>query len=365
MLDKRSRSGYCVKCSAVFSTPSPIGGLRSHTATTQHVMKKLIILPQPEIDDNIIWGCDYGSGYFHCWNGAKYLQLKAEDFASLAFAADFDTIVIENAHMQPKRESLAQVFEYQELAQIADIAAARNIEIRLWFHSQTPKWRAKLKMGDKSDEIDAKTIYAIVENRGLEGLQYFKPREQYPPRILWAHQQVADMNLIMNIARIDYEAQKCPAVNIYYEKQTGARSQSLITVCKKDDGTNIRSDINRWFFGKQSSIYGLSLWSALVDWDGNPREFNGFQPGVKFIMNELLKQKPNHFKGGTARSNIMHHCFRNIAIKHLGIRKDKTKLSQFSDEQQIKFIALRQRFRRGMVITLHAMKKYINEQMTV
>lgn len=335
-------------------------------------MQQSLFLPEPEPEiqapepiDDTIWGCDYGSGYFHCWNSVRYLQLKPEDFASLAFAADFDTIVIENAHMQPKRESLAQVFEYEELVKIANIAAARNIEIRLWFHSQTPKWRAKLKMGDKSDEIDAKTIYAIVENRGLMGLQYFKPREQYPPRILWAHQQVDDMNLIMNIARINYEAQKCPAVNIYNKKVTGAKRQIQNIVLTIDDGTNIRSDINRWFFGKQSSIYGLSLWAALVDLDGNPRQFNGVQPGVKFIMNELLKQKPNHFRGGTARSNIMHHCFRNVAIKHLDTRKSKKKPHDFNKEQQQKFIALRRRFRRAMVITLHVMKKYINEQMTV
>ena len=371
MLDKRSRSGYCVKCSAVFNQSSPFrGGLPFHAATTQQIMQQSLFPPEPKpklktpkpIDDTI-WGCDYGSDYFHCWNGAKYLKLKPEDFASLAFAADFDTIVIENAHMQQKRESLAQVFEYEELVKIADIAAARNIEIRLWFHSQTYKWRAKLKMGDKSDEIDAKTIYAIIQDRGLEGLQYFKPRQEYPPRILWAHQQVRDMNNILNMARKNYDDWIYPGMELFYKDARHRSQHNAWKLCGDDN--ELKRNINNWFFDYPCRD-GLSLWFAVVDRNGHlRRDDNNVAPGVKFIMNELLKQKPNHFYGGTARSNIMHHGFRNHAIKHLGTRSEKTKLHEIEGAQHEKWLALRQRFRRGMVITLHAMKKYINEQMTV
>lgn len=315
---------------------------------------------------NFIWGCDYGSEYFHCWNGAKYLRLKPQDFASLAFASDFDTIVIENAHMQPKRESLAQVYEYEQLAKMAGIAAMRNIEIRLWFHSQTPKWRAKLEMGDKSDEIDAKTIYTIIEHRGLQGLQYFRPRKEYPPRIAWAHQQVRDMNNILNMARKNYDDWIFPGMELFYREARYRSQHNAWKLCGDDN--DLKRSINNWFFDDPCRD-GLSLWFAIVDRNGQlRRDDNNIAPGVKFIMNELLKQKPNHFRGGTARSNIMHHGFRNLAIQHLGTRSEgkiDTKLHEIKGVQYEKWLTLRRRFRRAMVITLHGMKQYIHEQMTV
>lgn len=323
------------------------------------------ITHKPTLETEGLWGCDYGSGYFHCFNG-RYYRLKPEQFASLSFAADFDTIVIENAHMQPKQRSLAQVFTLQQLESLADIAALRNIEIRLWFHSQTPKWRAMLDMGDKSDEIDAKTIYEIARRRGVEDLQHFRPRASLPPRIDWAHRQIEDMNDILNAARIDYEANKCPAVAIF---NRDARSRSLQAAWKLNGTYSpLCQDINNFFLGPDAFRQGLSLWAALVAWDGSPRIYNNQPPGVKFIMNELLRQRPNHFRGGVARSNLMYWGFRNSAIKHLGIRcngKVEKRLHELSPAQREKWLLYRQRYRKAMVATLHAMKHYINGQMMV
>ena len=312
-----------------------------------------------------LWGCDYGSGYFHCFNG-RYLRLKPEQFALLGFANDFDTIVIENAHMQAKQRSLAQVFTLQQLESIADTAALRNIDIRLWFHSQTPKWRAILDMGDKSDEVDARTIYRIAQQRGIDDLQYFRPRASLPPRIQWAHQQIEDMNDILNAARIDYEANKCPAVAVFNRDARSRSLQAAWTI----NGTYspICRDINNFFLGIDAFRQGLSLWAALISWDGTPRTYNGQQPGVKFIMNELLRQRPNHFRGGVARSNLMYWGFRNNAIKHLGLRingKIDKRLHELTPSQHQKWLQYRQRYRKAMVATLHAMKHYINGQMMV
>jgi hypothetical protein len=320
---------------------------------------------EERLSGDIAWGCDYGNGYFHCFNG-RYIKLRPKLFASLSFANDFDTIVIENAHMQPKRRSLAQVFEYEQLIEIFNTAKLRNIKILLWFHSQTPKWRSILNIGDKSDEIDAKTIYEIVRRKGLTGLQYFSPRSEYPPRIKWAHQQVADMNEILNAAKIDYESDKCPAVKFFISK---GRHKILRMVWDTYGAISSETlEISQWFLGNNSFRQGLSLWSALMDWNNMPRVFKGKQPGVKFVMNELLRQKPNHFRGGVARSNIMYFGFRNEAIKHLGIRtggKLDKRLHELTTKEHEKFLNYRRRYRSAMVKTLHAMKRYINERMTV
>jgi len=311
-----------------------------------------------------VWGCDWGSGYFHVWRDGIYKRLKPEDFASLDFAATGDVVVVENAHMQPQTiKSLAQVFTIEQLFQIKDVATTKSIDIRLWFHSQTPKWRDMLNMGEKTDEIDAQTIARIIAKRGIVDLQYFNPRVCYPPRIRWAHEQLDDMNTILNAARIDYKAAICPAVKEFF---TVANRQTQFKVWNLyGEHSAITTDINKWFYGFESRS-GISLWAALVDWNGSPREYNGQQPGVKFIMNELLKMKPNHFRGGVARSNLMHHGFRNLAIKHLGTRNTGKankikKLCEFTDAEQSKWLNLRQRYRKAMVCTLHAMKAYLNK----
>jgi hypothetical protein len=79
-------------------------------------------------------------------------------------------------------------------------------------------------------------------------------------------------------------------------------------------------------------------------------------------MQELLRQRPNHFKGGTARSNIMHHHFRNLVIAELGTRASKKKLHELNGLEREKFIAFRQRYRKAVTTTLHAMRQYLIER---
>jgi hypothetical protein len=339
-------------------------------------MQQINLLPEPECIPepepihigHRIWGCDYGSGYFHLHCDGVYRKVMPEQFAALSFASAGDVVVIENAHMQPKARSLAQVFTYEELAAIKVEAKRRDITIRLWFHSQTPKWRAMLRVGNKSDEVDAETIYRIVEHRGLDGLQHFNPRKDYPPRIRWAHDQIKDMNEWLNIARCDYQAINCPAFQ-HYIKEARAAVQTII-LRQMNAGLHSREltkNCSKWFLksikAKQDEhIYGLSLWAAFVKSDGTTRKFNEQIPGVKFVMQELLRQRPNHFKGGTARSNIMHHHFRNLVIAELGTRASKKKLHELSGVEREKFIDFRHRYRKAMTTTLHAMRQYLIER---
>ena len=354
------------KSGGVYLCIAPLRCLFSHPATHLYHMTQSTLFPliidEPHIEPihagDIVWGCDWGSGYFHVWRNGHCKKLLPKDFASLDFAAAGDVVVIENAHMQPKKKSLAQVFEHHELVQIKETAMQKDVSIRLWFHSQTPKWRAILKMGDKSDAVDAETIACIVEHRGIENLQYFNPTESYAPRIEWAHRQVDDMNETLNIARFDYLADTVPCVHMYNKK--GRYGSLHHGWRKRGEHAPINRDVSEWFYGEESFRQGISLWSSLVDYDGNPRMYEGKQPGIKFVMNELLRMKPNHFRGGVARSNLMHHGFRNIAIKALGTRAEKLRLHEFSPAQRAKWLALRQRYRRAMVTTLHDMKAYIN-----
>lgn len=347
-------------------------------------MEQISFLPEPEYTPEPepihigqrIWGCDYGSGYFHLHCDGRYIKVTPDQFAALSFATAGDVVVIENAHMQPKARSLAQVFTYEELAAIKTEAERRDIAIRLWFHSQTPKWRAILKMGDKSDEIDAKTIYSIIQLRGLDGLQHFNPRSGYPPRIQWAHEQIKDMNLWLNNARMDYAAKNCAAFHLYFDKARPAIQTMLLrNQTDKKISIDLYQDCTKWWIVPGHWLpnehkNGLSLWAAFVASDGTTRKYNGMVPGVKFVMQELLRQRPNHFMGGVARSNIMHHSFKNEVIAHMKTRKKKTKeddktilpLHEYTPQQLEQFLAFRHRYRKAMTITLHAMRQYLIER---
>jgi hypothetical protein len=347
-------------------------------------MEQISFLPEPEPTPEPepihigqrVWGCDYGSGYFHLHCDGNYRKVMPEQFAALSFASAGDVVVIENAHMQPKARSLAQVFTYDELVAIKTEAERRDITIRLWFHSQTPKWRAMLKMGDKSDEIDAKTIYSIIQHRGLDGLQHFNPRSSYPPRIEWAHDQIKDMNLWLNNARMDYGAKNCAAFHLYFDKARPAIQTMLLRdQANKKISIDLYKDCTKWWiapghWAPSEHKNGLSLWAAFVASDGTTRKCKGQIPGVKFVMQELLRQRPNHFMGGVARSNIMHHSFKNEAIAHVKTRKKKTKeddktilpLHEYDQQQMKMFLALRRRYRKAMTTTLHAMRQYLIER---
>jgi hypothetical protein len=244
-----------------------------------------------------VWGCDYGSGYFHLHCDGAYKKVLPDQFASLSFATAGDVVVVENAHMQPKVRSLAQVFSFEQLIAIKSEAVRRDISIRLWFHSQTPKWRATLGMGDKSDEVDAKTVYQIIQNRGLDGLQHFNPRQQYPPRVEWAHEQIKDMNLWLNNARMDYGAKNCLAFYIYFD-QARPKIQTMLlrSQLNKKISTDLYKDCFAWWIAPghrppSEHKNGLSLWAAFVASDGASRKYKGNIPGVKFVMQELLRQR--------------------------------------------------------------------------
>lgn len=335
-------------------------------------MSQLSLLSEPETERVLtgngpsVWGCDYGSGYFHCFRDGLRRKLRPEQFAELNFATAGQTIVIENAHMQPKRKSLAQVFTIEQLKAIKARSDQQDVKILLWPQSQTPKWRNILQMAEKADDVDAELMSRIASVRGLIGLQRFNPQDDYSPRVLWAFKQIEDMNEILNAARIDYESGKCPAV-VEYQKTARHQTQFL---CWKLYGVHSRETqmIMRRFYGENSFKQGLSLWSALVNWEGKPRLYEGRMPGVNFVMQEILKMKPNHRRGGVARSNLFYHGFRNEAIKELRLRKGgkvRKMLSEFTEQEHRQWLALRRDYRQAMKLTLKAMQEYLRQEMVV
>ena len=115
-----------VKPGRVYTGIALLRCLTRHPATTTHRMTQSLLfslvaaapIVRPIYAGDSVWGCDWGSGYFHIWRDGNYIKLLPQDFALLKFAAAGDVVVIENAHMQPKKKSLAQVFEHQQLVQI-------------------------------------------------------------------------------------------------------------------------------------------------------------------------------------------------------------------------------------------------------
>jgi hypothetical protein len=90
----------------------------------------------------------------------------------------------------------------------------------------------------------------------------------------------------------DYLAHTVPCV--YKYNKEGRHGSQQIGWRVRGAHSLISRDVFKWFYGKESFRQGISLWSSLVDYDGNPRMYEGKQPGVKFVMNELLRMKPSY-----------------------------------------------------------------------
>jgi hypothetical protein len=92
----------------------------------------------------------------------------------------------------------------------------------------------------------------------------------------------------------------------------------------------------------------MSLFVAVYDSNGNRRLYKNKPAGINRIMRHILQQKPNHFRGGVARSNLMYHNHRSI---YPGKGHDCL------DQRRI----MVPRYRHAMKFTLQAMDRFGRE----
>lgn len=329
------------------------------------------------VNQEQILGVDYGSGVFHVTStNDKTMHEKHshESFLNLNFCKKGDVIVIENGHLQARNQerkiSRAQPYTFSELEHLKKNAKAKGVEIRLFPQSQTLRYRSTYFPGQsKSDKIDAQTLGLAASQIGIKFLQKFNPREcnEWTSFEHWMFAQIKDMNEILNQYRECPEIANdfCPCIELFekhyftihrcFEEQYNANAFS----------SNVYNDSKLWLLskkrkiGESSASVLIALWCSLVDWNGNIRVFEGKQLSVNKTWSQLLQNKPNHFRGGIARSNIWHWGFKAGVLGaefHQKNLENNTLPRDLNDKKFVKFKELRIRYTHACKAVLRSMQ---------
>lgn len=286
-----------------------------------------------------VFGCDFGSSLFHvCRNKdlKTYEKFEPNQFIQLPFANAGDIVLIELAHVQPQKTdpnssiSLSQGLTYENLLTLKEASERKGVVFRLVPHSLTPRLRHEFFPGqDKSDQIDAAVIGHFYDIYGLDGLQHFQPK---PPNTFSPSQELAfkikaETDAVLNYFRGhagDYTALKKVRVLSDYlndnKKIVNGRWGMFA------DNYDWAILFEKWIAGRskgakkmkdasENSVFA-SLWVCVYAVDGslrvNPR--TGKPLGINFLWKQVLGNRPNHFRGGVARSNLMYHGFKTRVL---------------------------------------------------
>jgi hypothetical protein len=311
------------------------------------------------------WGTDYGA------QGKRIAIVRSDDpdekrfvdkdrFLSLNFAKPGDYVVIENAHVTARnvnvRVSLAQPFTLEELTHLKSESTRKNVKIKLWPQSQTYKYRNTIygMNSEKTDHNDAHAVVYGALHVGIDSLQNFdpKPSGDWTDYQQWCHDQVKDMNQLLNLYRIDHNCEDSTCL-ILFQNCKYEFEKALLDLGEQG------YDARRWFAKdnlKEDSKTSapLALWVSLVAWDGSARRYKGRDIGINRVMRDLLGNKPMHFRGGVARSNIWHWGFKNIC-NQLDVGKDVPR--DLESPEYRKFQRAKRQYRRAMKIALKALRE--------
>jgi len=298
-----------------------------------------------------VWSCDFGGGVFHVVQGGdarSCRQVTVQDFVRLRFAEPGDIVLVENAHVQARGDgiassiSLAQGLTYRDQLVLEEAIEAKGVIFRLVPHSLTPKLRTEFCPDlEKADAVDAAVIAKHLDIYGYEQLQVFVPKRagEWSAAQLFAFEAKREMDLLLNYYRAFSSPTKLKEVKCFEQMMVCGKhafdtrwSRTLFADAAIHEEVLLSE---RWIFStsqtrKKASLDLInnsvlaSLWVALFDVDGNPRLLpsTGKPVGINFAWKQLLFNKPNHFRGGIARSNLWHWGFR-YRVLPMRYKKDK------------------------------------------
>lgn len=245
------------------------------------------------------------------------------------------TLVCEYAHLGcPRQEkSLSQPFTAEELLTFYYNLEEKNITLKLFPQQSTP--RALAYSGfPKSDINDPIAIYKFLKTFPKTSLM--KPKKTFEPssRTAAGWEIKDNINHTLNIARrYDYldesdENNKLIESLMTEMQSTLSETTKEIFGINKGKYTNNRKDKiedgevvkKGWKKGDVcwSNLRKTQLYSVLAvfqDHDGDLRTLNGKLLSWKFAKRHIFCFTPFHFRGGVARSNLVHHGQKNFIIK--------------------------------------------------
>jgi hypothetical protein len=316
---------------------------------------------------------DFGTNAWTVLDGTSQLTTtkSPEDFHSLQWMRQGDTLIAENAHLGCPRTdlSLAQVYTEDELTELYDRAARKGCTIKLFPGHLTPKARAQYGGGAKSDEVDTRAIYHMVTH--ASHVRLMNPPQSFQPlRSREAGWEFKDeTNAILNRARRFKYQDPDDAIVQFLATHLQAIAGSLSMASRevfdfdkisKRNGGFLKSD------GRINRLYTLAAFFIHPNGTLRKRPDTGKVPGIQWLRRNVLHTSPFHFRGGIARSNIYWHGFKNYALKKMGTRKasDTGKVLShydFTTEQDQEFRAHRKVFIAAMVEAMQVIRDLVHE----
>jgi hypothetical protein len=319
---------------------------------------------------------DFGTNNWTVLNSASQstTTMSPEDFHSLQWLSEGDTLICENAHLGCPRTdlSLAQVYTADELTDLYKRASRKGCSIKLFPGHLTPKARAQYGGGEKSDDVDTRAIHHMVTNSPHVRLMN-PPVSFEPTRSREAGWKFKDeTNAILNKARRFKYQDPDDAIVQFLAANLKAIAAGLSPAAQeafdfgpdkisKRSGDFLKSD------GRINRLYTLTAFFLHPNGTVRQRPDTGAMPGMQWLRRNVLHTSPFHFRGGIARSNIYWHGFKNYALKKMGTRKASSigkVLSHydFTNEQDQEFRAHRKVFTGAMIEAMQVIRDLVREQ---
>ena len=298
--------------------------------------------------------------------------MSPEDFHSLHWMSQGDTLIAENAHLGCVRTdlSLAQVYTEDELTHLYNRASYKGCSIKLFPGHLTPKARAQYGGGEKSDDVDTRAIYHMVTTsphvRLMNPPMSFETTRSREAG--WKFKD--DTNAILNKAR-RFKYQDPDDVIVQFlsaNLKTIAARLSLAAQeafdfdkISKRSGEFLKSD------GRINRLYTLTAFFLHPNGTVRKRPDTGNMPGIQWLRRNVLHTSPFHFRGGIARSNIYWHGLKNYVLKKMGTRKASAVgkvLSHydFTEEQDEEFRGHKKVFIGAMIEAMQVIRDLVREQ---
>ena len=319
---------------------------------------------------------DFGTNNWTVLNSTSQstTTMSPEDFHSLQWLSEGDTLICENAHLGCPRTdlSLAQVYTADELTDLYKRASRKGCSIKLFPGHLTPKARAQYGGGEKSDDVDTRAIHHMVTNS--PHVRLMNPPASFETtrsrEAGWDFKK--ETNRILNKARRFKYQDPDDAIVQFLAANLKAIAAGLSPAAQEafdfgPDKTSKRSGDFLKSDGRINRLYTLTAFFLHSDGTVRQRPDTGAMPGIQWLRRNVLHTSPFHFRGGIARSNIYWHGFKNYALKKMGTRKASAVgkvLSHydFTAEQDQEFRAHRKVFTGAMVEAMQVIRDLVREQ---
>lgn len=285
-----------------------------------------------------IYVLDCGANTSTLYDSTKPIPEKVEDYKNVVKVISHDDVlnlhnvlepnsilICEYAHLGcPRKErSLSQPFEDWELLTLYDNLAEINVEVKLFPQQSTPRALAYSQL-EKSDINDPIAIYKFLLAFPKTCLMNPKKTFDVSSRVAagWEHKD--NINYTLNLARRYKYLDKSDANTELIESLMSDMESTLSETTKEVFGlldcryTNNRK--GKWTKGdicwsKVNMTQLYSVLAALQDHEGDLRKYRGKLLSWKFAKHHIFCFTPFHFRGGVARSNLVHHGQKNFIIR--------------------------------------------------